>query len=212
MGRISTTSSGVEARPHLENSKYATTTFVRSSAELRGLILSTWICHSAATRPRDRASLRCGVHHALTKVSCGALARWTKLGGCSSSANLVRDAAICRSPERCARPIFFLTLRIAKSSLAVPRSGPQPAPVGAFALSAQQRSERWLTHSHRRGTRGLRADRYHRLARQYFDLAKEPSSPSLSASYQRTAEDYRVRAQRELRALERQGVSSAQRT
>jgi hypothetical protein len=42
--------------------------------------------------------------------------------------------------------------------------------------------------------------------RQYFDLAKEPSSPSLSASYQRTAEDYRVRA------LERQGVSSAQRT
>jgi zona occludens toxin (predicted ATPase) len=51
----------------------------------------------------------------------------------------------------------------------------------------------------------VRADRYHRLARQYFDLAKETASPSLSASYQRTAEEYRVRAQGEMRVLERQG-------
>jgi len=40
----------------------------------------------------------------------------------------------------------------------------------------------------------MRADRYQRLARQYFDLAKEASSPSLRSDYQRTAEEYRVRA------------------
>jgi hypothetical protein len=44
------------------------------------------------------------------------------------------------------------------------------------------------------------------LARQYFELAKATSSPSLSASYQRTAEEYRVRAQGELRLLEREGA------
>jgi len=55
----------------------------------------------------------------------------------------------------------------------------------------------------------MRADRYHRLARQYLELAKETSSPSLSASYQRTAEEYRIRAQGELRVLEREGASSA---
>jgi hypothetical protein len=40
------------------------------------------------------------------------------------------------------------------------------------------------------------------IAQQYFNLAKEPSSPSLSASYQRTADENRVRAQGELRVLE----------
>jgi hypothetical protein len=49
------------------------------------------------------------------------------------------------------------------------------------------------------------------IARQYFDLAKEPSSPSLSVSYQRTAEEYRVRAQGELRGLEREDASAADR-
>jgi hypothetical protein len=58
----------------------------------------------------------------------------------------------------------------------------------------------------------MRADRYQRLARQYFDLAKETSSPSLRASYQRTAEEYRVRAQGELRVLERECASSVPRT
>jgi hypothetical protein len=53
----------------------------------------------------------------------------------------------------------------------------------------------------------IRADRYQRLARQYFELAKEASSPSLSASYQRTAEEYRVRAQGELRVLKREGAA-----
>jgi hypothetical protein len=52
----------------------------------------------------------------------------------------------------------------------------------------------------------MRAHRYQRLARQYFDLAKEASSPSLRADYQRTAEEYRLRAEGELRALEREGL------
>jgi hypothetical protein len=53
---------------------------------------------------------------------------------------------------------------------------------------------------------GVRAERYQRLARQYFDLAKEASSPSLRAEYQHTAEEYRVRAQGELRLMERTGA------
>jgi hypothetical protein len=44
----------------------------------------------------------------------------------------------------------------------------------------------------------MRADRYQRLARQYFDLAKDASSPSLRADYQRTAEEYRVRSSSEI--------------
>jgi hypothetical protein len=52
----------------------------------------------------------------------------------------------------------------------------------------------------------VRADRYQRLARQYLDLAKEASSPSLRADYQHTAEEYRVRAQGELRLIEREGA------
>jgi hypothetical protein len=40
----------------------------------------------------------------------------------------------------------------------------------------------------------MRADRLQRLARQYFELAKETSSPFLSASYQHTAEEYPVLA------------------
>jgi hypothetical protein len=50
----------------------------------------------------------------------------------------------------------------------------------------------------------VRAERYQRLARQYFSLAKEASSPSLRAEYQHTAEDYRLRAQGELRLIERE--------
>jgi hypothetical protein len=55
----------------------------------------------------------------------------------------------------------------------------------------------------------MRADRYQRLAWQYFELAKEASSPSLCASYRRIAEEYRVRAQSELRVFERESASSA---
>jgi hypothetical protein len=58
----------------------------------------------------------------------------------------------------------------------------------------------------------VRAERYQRLARQYFDLAKEASSPSLRSDYQRTAEEYRVRAQGELRLLEREGAAATARS
>ena len=58
----------------------------------------------------------------------------------------------------------------------------------------------------------VRADRYQRLARQYFDLAKEASSPSRRADYQRTAVDYRVRAQGELRLLERESATETARS
>jgi hypothetical protein len=48
-----------------------------------------------------------------------------------------------------------------------------------------------------------RAERYRKVAAEYYDLAKEASSPSLRAYFQRVAEEYRVRAQGELRVLER---------
>ena len=57
-----------------------------------------------------------------------------------------------------------------------------------------------------------RADRYQKVAWEYHELAKEASSPFLRAYFQRVAEEYRLRAQGELRGLEREGGSSAQRT
>ena len=50
----------------------------------------------------------------------------------------------------------------------------------------------------------VRADRYQKMAGEYFELAKSATSPSLRASYQHTAEEYRLRAQGELRLIERQ--------
>jgi hypothetical protein len=69
-------------------------------------------------------------------------------------------------------------------------------------------SAKWAMYVNETKTRDprMRADRYQRLARQYFDLAKEASSPSLRPDYQRTAEEYRVRAQGELKLLEREGA------
>ena len=55
----------------------------------------------------------------------------------------------------------------------------------------------------------MRADRYQGLARQYFDLAKKASSPTLRADYQHTAEEYRLRAQR---VLEREGAAATARS
>ena len=52
-----------------------------------------------------------------------------------------------------------------------------------------------------------RADRYQKVAGEYYDLAKAASSPFLRAYYQRTAEEYRVLADGQLRVLEREGVS-----
>jgi hypothetical protein len=56
-----------------------------------------------------------------------------------------------------------------------------------------------------------RADRYQKVAGEYYDLARAASSPFLRTYYQRTAEEYRVRAQGELRVLEREGASAAER-
>jgi hypothetical protein len=53
-----------------------------------------------------------------------------------------------------------------------------------------------------------RADRYQKVAGEYYELAKEASSPSLRAYFQRVADEYRLRAQGELRLVERDGASS----
>jgi hypothetical protein len=55
----------------------------------------------------------------------------------------------------------------------------------------------------------VRAERHRRLARQYFYLAEKASSPFLRADYQRAAEEYQLRAESELRVLEREGTSAA---
>jgi hypothetical protein len=54
----------------------------------------------------------------------------------------------------------------------------------------------------------MRADRYQKVASEYYDLAKDAYSPILRAYFQRTAEEYRVRAQGELRVLEREGAAA----
>jgi len=54
-----------------------------------------------------------------------------------------------------------------------------------------------------------RANRYQKVAGEYYDLAKAASSPFLRAYYQRTAEEYRVLAHGQLRVSEREGASTA---
>jgi hypothetical protein len=54
----------------------------------------------------------------------------------------------------------------------------------------------------------VRADRYQKMAGEYLELAKSATSPFLRASYQHTAEEYQIRAQGELRLLEREGASA----
>jgi hypothetical protein len=46
------------------------------------------------------------------------------------------------------------------------------------------------------------------MAEEYAGLAKDAYLPILRAYFQRTAEDYRVRAQGELRVLEREGADA----
>jgi hypothetical protein len=58
----------------------------------------------------------------------------------------------------------------------------------------------------------IRADRYQKMAGEYFELAKSATSPFLRASYQHTGEEYRVRAQGELRALEREAAAATARS
>jgi hypothetical protein len=55
----------------------------------------------------------------------------------------------------------------------------------------------------------VRADRYQKMACEYFELAESAASPVLRASFQHSAEEYRIRAQGQLRVLEREGVSAA---
>ena len=55
----------------------------------------------------------------------------------------------------------------------------------------------------------VRADRYQKMACEYFELAKSAASPVLRASFQHSAEEYRLRAQGELRLIERVGASGA---
>jgi hypothetical protein len=52
-----------------------------------------------------------------------------------------------------------------------------------------------------------RADRYQKVAGEYYDMAKAATSPFLRAYYQRTAEEYRVRATG-VRWFEEQGAVS----
>jgi hypothetical protein len=61
-------------------------------------------------------------------------------------------------------------------------------------------------------TRMERVGRYQKVAGEYHDLAKAASSPFLQEYFQRTAEEYRVRAQGELRVLEREGATARSKT
>ena len=54
-----------------------------------------------------------------------------------------------------------------------------------------------------------KAERYQKVAGEYCDLARAATSPFLRAYFQHTAEEYRVRAQGQLRVLEREGVATA---
>jgi hypothetical protein len=54
------------------------------------------------------------------------------------------------------------------------------------------------------------ADRYQKVAGEYYDLAKAASSPFLRDYFQRTAETYRARAQSQLRVLERESSATAE--
>jgi hypothetical protein len=53
-----------------------------------------------------------------------------------------------------------------------------------------------------------RADRYQKVAGEYYDLARTASSPYLREYFQRNAELYRVRAQEERRELARECIST----
>jgi hypothetical protein len=54
------------------------------------------------------------------------------------------------------------------------------------------------------GNPETRAKRYHQVAAEYADRARDSSSPFLRAFFQHVAEEYLVRADGELRVLKRQ--------
>ena len=57
-----------------------------------------------------------------------------------------------------------------------------------------------------------RADRYRKVAAEYSELAKDAASPFLRTYYWRIAEEYRVRAEGELRVIEQEGAAIRGRT
>jgi hypothetical protein len=56
--------------------------------------------------------------------------------------------------------------------------------------------------------RGVRADRYLKVAGEYAALSKAATDPYLGSYYLRIAEDYQGQSQRELWALERERVAA----
>jgi hypothetical protein len=54
--------------------------------------------------------------------------------------------------------------------------------------------------------RRVRAERYRKMACEYFELAKSATSPFLRASFQHSGEEYQIRAQGELRRIAREGA------
>jgi hypothetical protein len=56
--------------------------------------------------------------------------------------------------------------------------------------------------------RATRADRYRQTAAEYAKRAKETSTPYMRAYFQQIAEEYLVRVDGELRALEREACPS----
>jgi hypothetical protein len=57
-----------------------------------------------------------------------------------------------------------------------------------------------------------RSARYEKMADEYAELAKDPSSPFLRAYFQRIAEQYRMHAAGELRAIGQEEVACHERT
>jgi hypothetical protein len=94
-------------------------------------------------------------------------------------------AAFCRSLKPLVSAIFVQTRRIGAYRVEPILSAGAPTSIliGAFSLTSAMK-ERAVDDPFRQ-TRDprIRADWYQRLARQYFDLAKDVSSPSLRADY-----------------------------
>jgi hypothetical protein len=53
-----------------------------------------------------------------------------------------------------------------------------------------------------------RAERYRKVAEEYVELARDAPSPFLRTYYQRVAQDYRTRADEELRIVEQDGAAT----
>ena len=120
------------------------------------------------------------------------------------------SATFCRSLERCAAPMFVMTWvgGVITPTLSIgPKSvgGLNHNPVGAFRCQCSEERAMDDPFKQTRDPR-MRAERYQGLAWEYYDLAKQASSPSQRAYWGRIAEEYLMRAQGELRVLDRSGA------